>query len=154
MITGKSSSMKTLSTLYVTLGVLPVWCLKCHAGLRAWVVYRLVILSVVQICVFWMVYWCMMLALDITSRRESVVGWVLCECGAAYRALPPGLLCRKARLPCLSCSTMLFGALSLMIVIIPFAVQRAFPPDCDIAFWPCASSVSTSSVLYLTVFLG
>lgn len=45
--------MKTLSTLYVTLGVLPVWCLKCHAGLRAWVVYRLVILGVVQICVFW-----------------------------------------------------------------------------------------------------
>ena len=75
-----------------------------------------------------------------------MVGWVLCECGAACRALPPGLLCRKARLPCLSCSTMLFGAFSLMIVIIPFAVQRAFPPVCDITFCSCASSVSTSSV--------
>ena len=49
---------------------------------------------------------------------------------------------------------MLFGALSLLIVIIPFAVQRAFPPVCDITFGSCASSVSTSSVLYLTVFFG
>ena len=69
-----------------------------------------------------------------------MVGWVLCECGAACRALPPGLLCRKAWLSCLSCSTMLFGALSLLILIIPFAVQRAFPPVCDITFCSCASS--------------
>ena len=69
------------------------------------------------------------------------MGWVLCECGAACRALPPALLCRKARLTCPCCSAMQFSALSLLIVIIPFAVQRAFPPDCDITFCSCASSV-------------
>ena len=76
------------------LGCTPVHCLGCHTVLL-----------------------CVMLALYATSWRESAVGLVLCGCGATCRALPPVLQCRKARLPCLYSCTMLFSALSLLIVI-------------------------------------
>ena len=44
------------------------------------------------------------------------MGWVSRGCVADCRALPPVLLCRKARWACLHSSTMQLTALSLLIV--------------------------------------
>lgn len=88
---------------------------------------------------------CVMQAPDITFRRESVVGWVLCGCGAACRALPPVVLCPKAWLSCLGCITCQFCALSLLIVILPFVPVPCAPVLCVPVL--CASVLFFRAVL-------
>ena len=82
-----------MSRWFGVLAVTLIWCLGCCTCLH-----------------------CVMLALYVKFRRESAVGWVSRGCVADCRALPPVLLCRKARWACLHSSTMQLTALCLLIV--------------------------------------
>ena len=103
---------------FTALAVTLVCCLGCHVSLLSWPLHWF---SALPVTLVWCLgrcigLLCVMMALYVTLRRESAVGCGLRECVADCRALPPVLLCRKARLSCLHSSTMQLTALSLLIV--------------------------------------